>query len=79
MDEGACFQAPPNTFFPNESDDQGIDAAKAICAACTHRERCADYALSNRIDYGVWGGLSEKDRRRILRQRRQSRIKEPPT
>jgi len=79
MDEGACFQAPPNTFFPVESDETAINEAKAICATCTHRERCADYALTNRIDYGIWGGLSEKDRRRIIRQRRKTRAQEEPT
>lgn len=79
MDEGACFQAPPGIFFPFEGDDAGVEKAKAICATCTHIERCADYALTNRIDHGVWGGLSEKDRRRILRQRRKTRAIEGDT
>lgn len=79
MDEGACFQTPPSTFFPFEGDDAGVEKAKAICATCSHVERCGDYALTNRIDYGIWGGLSEKDRRRIIRQRRKTRAQEEPT
>ena len=79
MAQGACVGAPSELFFPNDTDWWIIDRAKRLCATCPIIDQCADHALTHREPYGVWGGLSEKDRRRILRQRRQSRIKEPPT
>ena len=79
MAQGACVGAPSELFFPNDTDWWIIDRAKRLCATCPVIDQCADHALTHREPYGVWGGLSEKDRRRILRQRRQSRIKEPPT
>lgn len=51
-------------------DDEGVVEAQAICAECPVKVDCLEYALKNRINHGVWGGASEKDRRRILRQRR---------
>ncbi len=68
MAEGNCHDVPPSTFFP--SDGVGVDAARKICADCPVRTPCLEYALLNRIDHGVWGGTSERERRRILRQRR---------
>ena len=68
MDEGLCRQVPPSTFFPN--DGVGVDVARRICAACPVKEPCLEYALAERIDHGVWGGASERERRRILRRRR---------
>jgi WhiB family redox-sensing transcriptional regulator len=59
----------PTQFFP--SDGLGVEAAQRICAACPAKEPCLEYALTNRIEHGVWGGASERERRRILRRRRQ--------
>lgn len=47
----------------------GIEQAKRICRSCSVTERCLQLALENREAYGTWGGLSEKDRRRLLRRR----------
>jgi WhiB family redox-sensing transcriptional regulator len=47
-----------------------VDAARRICADCPVKAPCLEYALANRIDHGVWGGTSERERRRILRKRR---------
>jgi WhiB family redox-sensing transcriptional regulator len=47
-----------------------VDVARKICQDCAVRGPCLEYALVNRIDHGVWGGTSERERRRILRQRR---------
>jgi WhiB family redox-sensing transcriptional regulator len=44
--------------------------ARRICADCPVKDLCLEYALVNRIDHGVWGGCSERERRRLLRQRR---------
>ena len=68
MAEGNCRDEPPSMFFP--SDGVGVDLARQLCATCPVREPCLEYALRNRIDHGVWGGTSERERRRILRQRR---------
>jgi WhiB family redox-sensing transcriptional regulator len=68
MAEGNCRLYPPSTFFP--SDGVGVDRARKICRGCPVGERCLEYALDNRIDHGVWGGCSERERRRILKRRR---------
>ena len=68
MAEGNCNNHPPAVFFP--SDGVGVEIAKKICGTCSVRERCLDYALESRIDHGVWGGTSERQRRRILKARR---------
>jgi WhiB family redox-sensing transcriptional regulator len=47
-----------------------VQEAQRICADCPVSEACLEYALVNRIDHGVWGGRSERERRRILRRRR---------
>jgi WhiB family redox-sensing transcriptional regulator len=68
MATGSCREEPPATFFPN--DGVGVEVAKRICSECHVQERCLEYALENRIDHGVWGGTSERQRRRILKARR---------
>ena len=71
MADGNCRETPPAMFFP--SDGVGVEAARRICATCPVKQPCLEYALRNRIDHGVWGGTSERERRRILRQRRLAR------
>ena len=71
MARGACASVPPSTFFP--SDGSGVEVARRICATCAVKEPCLEYALANRVDHGVWGGCSERERRRILKARRNSR------
>lgn len=68
MRRGNCRDEPPSLFFP--SDGIGVEIARQLCATCPVKEPCLEYALRNRIDHGVWGGASERERRRILRQRR---------
>ena len=68
MADGVCRDHPPAAFFP--SDGVGVDRARRICATCPVVDRCLEYALVNRIDHGVWGGTSERERRRILKRRR---------
>jgi WhiB family redox-sensing transcriptional regulator len=68
MREGRCRAWPASTFFP--SDGVGVEIARQICADCPVREPCLEYALQNHIDHGVWGGASERERRRIARRRR---------
>jgi WhiB family transcriptional regulator, redox-sensing transcriptional regulator len=68
MAEGKCRELPPETFFP--SDGVGVEIARRICADCPVKSPCLEYALYNRIEHGVWGGASERERRRIARTRR---------
>ncbi len=49
---------------------RGVEQARKVCADCPVKEPCLEYALTYRIDHGVWGGASERERRRILRRRR---------
>jgi WhiB family redox-sensing transcriptional regulator len=68
MAAGNCASHPPDTFFP--SDGVGVEVARRICDGCPVQDRCLEYALEHRIDHGVWGGASERQRRRILKARR---------
>jgi WhiB family redox-sensing transcriptional regulator len=60
-----CLQADPETFFPEKGGS--TREAKRICAQCTVREQCLDYALEHDERFGIWGGLSERERRRLRR------------
>ncbi len=68
MADGNCRLHPPATFFP--SDGVGVDRARKICKDCPVIATCLEFALEERIDHGVWGGCSERERRRILKRRR---------
>jgi len=65
-----CRGVDPETFYPSSDDDAG--PAKDICALCPVREACLEHALARREKHGVWGGLTARERRRILRRRRRS-------
>ena len=66
----SCRGLDPAIFYP-ASEEDGAEA-KSICAGCVVREACLEYALVNRERDGVWGGATEKERRRILRHRRKT-------
>ncbi len=68
--QAACRGIDAEVFYPASDDDAG--AAKAICAECAVRETCLEWALANREREGIWGGATERERRRIQRQRRKS-------
>jgi WhiB family redox-sensing transcriptional regulator len=68
MADGNCRNYPPAVFFP--SDGVGVDRARKICNGCPVLGTCLEYALTERIEHGVWGGCSERERRRILKRRR---------
>ena len=67
---GACRGLDPAIFYP--SSDEDAEQAKSICATCPVREPCLEYALTAREHDGVWGGATERERRRMLRQRRKT-------
>ena len=66
----ACRGVDPDVFYP--PTDEEAEEAKSICRVCPVREACLEYALANRERDGVWGGATERERRRIVRQRRKS-------
>jgi WhiB family redox-sensing transcriptional regulator len=57
-----------DAFFPGRGDR--TDEARAICATCTVRDECLEYAMENGIQHGIWGGKSERERRKMRRQQR---------
>jgi WhiB family redox-sensing transcriptional regulator len=67
-----CRGVDPEVFYPVSDDDADAEEAKSICAACPVREPCLEFALSTREKNGVWGGLTERERRRVLRRRRKT-------
>lgn len=66
----ACRGVDPDVFYPVTDED--AQEAKSICNGCQVREACLEFALVNRERDGVWGGATERERRRIIRQRRKS-------
>ena len=62
-----CLGVDPDLFFPERG--ASTKEAKAVCQGCEVRADCLEYALANGEKFGIWGGLSERERRRIRRQR----------
>ena len=69
---GMCRGSDAAIFYPMSDDDADAAEAKMICELCPVRQPCLEFALSTREKHGVWGGLTERERRRVLRQRRKS-------
>ena len=63
--EALCAQTDPEAFFPEKGGS--TREAKAVCQACQVREDCLEYALANDERFGIWGGMSERERRRLRR------------
>ncbi len=70
MDFAACAEVGGDQWFPEKGEP--VAPAKRVCAGCRVKELCLGYALEHRISHGVWGGLSEHERRDLLRQRRRA-------
>jgi WhiB family redox-sensing transcriptional regulator len=70
MDRGNCLGLDPDLFFPDQHGQ--TSNAKSICAACSVRTECLEYALNplRPMVYGIWGGKSERERRALRRSRR---------
>lgn len=66
----ACRGVDPDIFYPVSDED--AEDAKAVCSQCPVKEACLDWALTTREREGVWGGATERERRRIIRRRRRS-------
>lgn len=74
--DAACLQHPAIIFFGMEDSEPASErrareeSAKTICRSCAVRHECLDYALHAREPYGIWGGLTELERRSRVRARR---------
>ena len=66
QDQALCAQTDPEAFFPEKGGS--TREAKRVCRSCEVRAECLEYALENDERFGIWGGLSERERRRIKRQ-----------
>jgi WhiB family redox-sensing transcriptional regulator len=71
QERAACLGASPDLFFPERGASTA--EAKAVCASCDVREDCLAHALDHGEKHGIWGGLSERERRRIRRERARER------
>jgi WhiB family transcriptional regulator, redox-sensing transcriptional regulator len=70
--QAACRGLDPAIFYPSTEDEAEAEPAKEVCAQCPIRLACLEHALTRREKDGVWGGATEKERRRIIRQRRRT-------
>lgn len=73
QDDAACRDAPTRIFFPEAGDPETSHWVAMFCDLCPVRTACLEWALTNRERYGIWGGMTESDRRRILRTRNGAR------
>ena len=65
QEQALCAQTDPEAFFPEKGGS--TREAKRICQACAVRDECLEDALLNDERFGIWGGLSERERRRLKR------------
>jgi len=67
QDMANCLGVDPDLFFPERG--ASTREAKEVCRGCVVQSDCLEYALANGEKFGIWGGMSERERRRIRRQR----------
>ncbi|MGR6964505.1 WhiB family transcriptional regulator [Geodermatophilus sp. URMC 61] len=66
--EALCAETDPEAFFPEKGGS--TRDAKRVCSGCSVRAECLEFALANDERFGIWGGLSERERRRLRLQQR---------
>jgi WhiB family redox-sensing transcriptional regulator len=66
QDRALCAQTDPEAFFPEKGGS--TREAKRVCRSCDVRSECLEYALGHDERFGIWGGLSERERRRLKRE-----------
>jgi WhiB family redox-sensing transcriptional regulator len=74
--DAACRDNDPDLFFPIGSTGPAVeqaDEAKKVCMTCDVREQCLEFALASNQDAGIWGGLTEDERRTLKRARQRRR------
>ena len=65
QDRALCAQTDPEAFFPEKGGS--TREAKRVCRSCEVRAECLEYALEHDERFGIWGGMSERERRRLKR------------
>ena len=65
--DAACAETDPDAYFPEKGG--GTRDAKRVCSGCEIRLACLQWSLDNAIQHGMWGGVSETQRKRLLRER----------
>lgn len=63
--DALCAQTDPESFFPEKGGS--TRDAKKVCGSCAVRDECLEYALQNDERFGIWGGMSERERRKLRR------------
>jgi Transcription factor WhiB. len=66
QEKALCAQTDPEAFFPEKGGS--TREAKRVCLSCDVRDDCLEYALANDERFGIWGGLSERERRRLKKR-----------
>ena len=66
QERALCAQTDPEAFFPEKGGS--TREAKKVCQGCEVKSECLDYALENDERFGIWGGLSERERRKLKRR-----------
>lgn len=66
QESALCAQTDPEAFFPEKGGS--TREARKVCRACDVRAECLEYALAHDERFGIWGGLSERERRRLKRE-----------
>ncbi|MDX6285659.1 MAG: WhiB family transcriptional regulator, redox-sensing transcriptional regulator [Frankiales bacterium] len=66
QERSLCAQTDPEAFFPEKGGS--TREAKRVCSGCEVRAECLEYALGHDERFGIWGGLSERERRRLKRR-----------
>lgn len=66
QERSLCAQTDPEAFFPEKGGS--TREAKKVCVSCEVRSECLEYALGNDERFGIWGGLSERERRKLKKR-----------
>ena len=67
QDDANCKGVDPELFFPKRGESTRV--AKEFCSQCKAQEHCLEYSILNAEKFGIWGGLSERERRKIRKDR----------
>ena len=76
QDQALCAQTDPEAFFPDKGGS--TREAKRVCRSCEVRVECLEYALEHDERFGIWGGMSERERRRLKREAPCGRVPAAP-
>jgi hypothetical protein len=76
IEKAPCQTVDPEIFFPDPTDRAGTIKAKTLCGNCKQdiKTKCLSFALTNRVHYGIWGGLTSEERKSLIRKQYRSGI-----